>query len=168
MRQSLDGAIHTIRKDESVPDFASPATGEVGYTVGHMVDSEGKEQPYIVPTMLKREVPSGEKIIEELYPNPLCLAKMVVVETNGVIRDYYYIKAKRNGELFDPWGTTEHRVGSTTDSWERRVQMREPGLSRGYYEFTKVGIKAFEFYLKYLMSRNGSWLKNAQREAFSG
>jgi len=74
------------------------------------------------------------------------------VNQDGNSRKSYYIKFGRDGSLFNPWGM--YTEGTETKSFG----------SEDYWRFKAVNKKCFDFYLKFLESRNNSWILNAERE----
>ncbi len=74
-----------------------------------------------------------------------------IIQSN---RKRYFVKRNTYGELLNPIGLYE----------EQRHNRKGKGSSRNMWEYREVGPKIFEFYLKFLNSKNPAWLKNAERE----
>tara|TARA_R110000824_G_scaffold397573_1_gene600590 strand:- start:332 stop:733 length:402 start_codon:yes stop_codon:yes gene_type:complete len=74
------------------------------------------------------------------------------VEDNN--RTKFYIKRGRHGKPFDP-------MGIYTEGTEHK-QKRHAGKPE--WELKIVNEKAFNFYINFLRTKNGAWLRNAERE----
>lgn len=85
----------------------------------------------------------------------VCYAKKLKTE-NGVVR--YYVKTDSQGHLFDPWGS---RSEGTQNKFESTVGQNK-------WTFKEVKIKAFDYYLMFLKSKNHAWKLNAEREHRNG
>jgi len=72
--------------------------------------------------------------------------------TDGKSRATYYVKAGRDGSLFNPWGM-----------YSEGTEKKEFG-SESYWRFKSVNKKSFDLYLKFLESKNNSFRLNAERE----
>ena len=82
-----------------------------------------------------------------------CYAKsQKYTNQQGLERLSYYIKSGRDGSLFNPWGM--YTEGTESKSFG----------SESYWKFKAVSKKCFDFYLRFLESRNKSWILNAERE----
>lgn len=86
---------------------------------------------------------------------PECFAKKLKTE-NGVVR--YYVKVDTQGNLFDPWGA---RTEGTQNKFESTIGQNK-------WTFREVKIKAFNYYLMFLKSKNRAWKLNAEREYRNG
>lgn len=64
----------------------------------------------------------------------------------------YYIKCGRDGSLFDPWGM-----------YTEGTEDKEFG-NESYWRFKTVNKKCFEFYVRFLESKNNSFRLHAERE----
>ena len=78
-----------------------------------------------------------------------CYAKQYCF-SNG--QNKYYVKFGPDGKMFNPWGM----YSEGTESKSVR--------NESYWRFRKTTKKCFDFYLRFLQSRNSGWLKNAERE----
>ena len=84
-----------------------------------------------------------------------CYAKLVLIKRNE--DDYYskyFIKTGVDGQIFNPWGM----YSEGTQGEFNKV------LGKPKWDFTEVTEKCFEFYVKFLQSRNNAWLNNSERE----
>jgi hypothetical protein len=63
-----------------------------------------------------------------------------------------YVKAGLYGTFYDPWGPDEHKLSQTLKGYSRKV-----------YEYVKVSRNVWELYTRFIQTRNGSYLINAQR-----
>lgn len=79
---------------------------------------------------------------------PECFAKKVKTE-NGIVR--YYVKTDVEANFFDPWG-----MYSEGTEKQRR------------YVFKETKLKAFNYYLTFLKTKNRAWKLNAEREHKNG
>lgn len=66
----------------------------------------------------------------------------------------YFIKRAHDGKFLNPIGLYE----------ENRHSARR--LGQDLFNFKQVPKKAFEFYVKFLKTKNRAWLQNAEREVF--
>ena len=82
-----------------------------------------------------------------------CYAKLQTYTNHkGQPRYSYYVKSGRDGSLFNPWGM--YTEGTESKSFG----------SENYWRFQHVNKKCFDFYLRFLESRNNSWILHAERE----
>jgi len=79
-----------------------------------------------------------------------------VKNNNGSER--YFIKKAANGQLFDQ--NNLWHVPGTENAFDKR-------RGRNIYEFTQVNKECFEFYLKFLQTKNPAYLRNAEREKWT-
>ena len=96
---------------------------------------------------------SGAKPIDSEHDE--CYAKLVLIKQSE--RDYYtkyFIKVGVDGRIFNPWGMFSEGTQGQFDKI----------LGKPKWDFTEVTEKCFDFYIKFLQSRNKSWLNNAERE----
>tara|TARA_R110000824_G_scaffold17703_4_gene71284 strand:- start:1462 stop:1863 length:402 start_codon:yes stop_codon:yes gene_type:complete len=115
------------------------------------VDSAGDVEGVVGYTISKDPQSSNE--IEPSDKN--CYAKKTILKTGaGAERSKYYIKMASDGSIFDPWGMYSEGTQGLHD--------RERGRSK--WSFSEVNESCFNFYIKFLQSRNNSWLMNAKRE----
>jgi hypothetical protein len=84
-----------------------------------------------------------------------CFSKKIETQRPGGELAYrYYVKSGIDGSLFDPWGMFSE---GTQMSYAKRQ-------GKSSWTFKQVNQQCFEFYNNFLQSRNGAWLKNAERE----
>ena len=84
-----------------------------------------------------------------------CYAKLVLIkQTENDYHTKYFIKIGVDGRIFNPWGM----FSEGTQGQFNKI------LGKPEWDFTEVTEKCFEFYTKFLQSRNNSWLNNAERE----
>ena len=84
-----------------------------------------------------------------------CYAKLVVIKrSEDNYYSKYFIKIGVDGQIFNPWGM----FSEGTQGQFNKV------LGKPEWNFTEVKEKCFEFYIKFLQSRNNAWLNNAERE----
>lgn len=115
------------------------------------VDSAGNVEVTVGYTASKSPESSNE--IDSSDKN--CYAKKSIYKTgDGAERSKYYIKIASDGSLFDPWGMYSEGTQGAYD--------KEKGRSK--WSFVEVNENSFNFYIKFLQSRNNSWLMNAKRE----
>ena len=115
------------------------------------VDSAGKIESTVGYTTSK----SPESSNEIDSTNKDCYAKKTIYRTaSGDERNKYYVKISSDGSLFDPWGMYSEGTQNLYD--------KEKGRDKWFFE--EVNEKCFNFYVKFLQSRNNSWLMNAKRE----
>ena len=93
---------------------------------------------------------------EEISPESKdCFAKeMFYDRPSGAGKTKYYVKTSSNGFLFNPWGMLSE---GTQAKYDR-------GKGKSFWEFKEVPKKCFDFYTKFLQSRNKAWLSSAERE----
>lgn len=121
--------------------------GEIKESVGYTISdkpSRNKNGHYDFSTA---------KTIEESDKN--CFAKKVSIKTSKKeIKNKYYVKSNLQGFLFDPWGLFSE---GTQGDYAR-------GYGKSAWSFKEVPEKCFDFYVKFLQSKNQAWFKNAERE----
>jgi hypothetical protein len=84
-----------------------------------------------------------------------CYSKEIVFKISERQNKHkYYIKANSEGFLFNPWGMFS----------EGTEAKYEKGHGRLKWRFTEVNKRCFDFYNRFLESRNQAWLANAERE----
>ena len=77
-------------------------------------------------------------------------AKSIIDEN----KNKFFVKRGRYGKLFNPIGIySEGTAGK---------QMRHAG--RPEWQFKEASQKTFDFYIRFLKTRNSAWLHNAERE----
>ncbi len=110
-----------------------------------------KEKKNEIQDKDERGVVAYTALLEEVEEDsPDAYAKQVRV--NNKIR--YYVKQDTYGRLYDPNGMySENR---------QQKQLRHAG--RPNWVFRDVEKKVYDYYLKFLETKNGAWLSNAERE----
>lgn len=84
-----------------------------------------------------------------------CFAKeMHLLRNDDSTYVKYFIKMGLDGRLFNPWGPFSE--GTQADYAKR--------LGKPKWSFADCSQKCFDFYTKFLQSRNPAWLHNAERE----
>ena len=84
-----------------------------------------------------------------------CYAKKKLIKKNDGSEKYkYYIKIGVDGFVFNPWGMFDE---GTEGNYAR-------SRGRAKWSFSEVNKKCFDFYVRFLQSRNKAWLSNAERE----
>ena len=137
-------------------DFISPITGN---SVG--VDSAGKEVSavgYTANDHISRD-DSGKYVFgnaKEVEVNSdQCYAKEVTFENGkGEERKRFYVKHSSQGMMFNPWGMFDEGTQSRYDKNRGKLS----------WSFKEVSRECFEFYCRFLQSKNNAWFKNAERE----
>ena len=122
-------------KQENV-NIHESVEGEIGYTC--LQSPEKDENGHYVYNGAKEIETSSEK----------CYAKTVYSNN----RERYFVKTGRDGKIFDPWGMY-------SEGTEKSRVRNEPK-----WRFSSVSKKCFEYYLKFLQSRNSGWLVSSERE----
>tara|TARA_A100000172_G_C3002995_1_gene96982 strand:+ start:130 stop:561 length:432 start_codon:yes stop_codon:yes gene_type:complete len=83
-----------------------------------------------------------------------CFSKKVEYEYEGQSKEKYYVKIGTDGFIFNPWGM-----------FSAGTQARyAKSKGRAEWKFKQVNERCFNFYNKFLQSRNSAWLTNAERE----
>jgi len=115
------------------------------------VDSGGELELTIGYTIRRSSGKTNE--IDHLHKE--CYAKKTTLRTQDEVKRYkYYVKTSSDGSIFDPWGMYSEGTESKYNN--------EQGRSK--WVFGEVNESCFNFYIKFLESRNNSWLMNAKRE----
>ena len=113
-------------KGKSINDSSGHIESVIGYGAGQEIDAD----------------------------SPKCYAKKITIQSEGGIKEKFYVKYDDKGFMYDPWGLyTEGKEG-------RKLYGDEPTWS-----FVKITKKSFYYYIDYLRTRNKAWLHNAEREA---
>jgi len=92
----------------------------------------------------------GEEDLEDLFSSPDAYALKI---TKGRLTTYY-VKRGRHGHLYNP-------IGMYTEGTKNK-QMRHAG--RPEWRFEATSSKVFNYYIKFLQTKNSAWLRNAERE----
>ena len=66
----------------------------------------------------------------------------------------FYVKADKNGATFDPWGVYSAEARDRFDAVR----------GRNDFDFVRVSQTCFDYYIKFLQTRNKSFKLNADRE----
>lgn len=81
--------------------------------------------------------------------------KTVTYGEHGELVTLYFVRIGIRGFMYDPWETDD------TGSMSRYAQH----FGRSTWEYQRVNKKAFDFYYRFIQSRNNkAWLRNAERE----
>tara|TARA_R110002020_G_scaffold162955_3_gene348897 strand:+ start:3561 stop:3950 length:390 start_codon:yes stop_codon:yes gene_type:complete len=99
----------------------------------------------------ERDVVAYTTLLEEVDEDASS-AYAKTVRVNG--RAIYYVKQNKYGKLYNPNGM--YSEGSESK------QLRHAG--RPNWVFRDVDKKVFDYYLKFLETKNEAWLNNAERE----
>lgn len=124
----------TIRSGDS---HAAPGEKIIGYT--YLDSPEKNDSGHYVYNGAKEIDHSSEK----------CYAKSISYPENNT---KHFIKTGRDGKIFNPWGM-----------YSEGTETKQRG-NENYWKFSSVNEKCFEYYLKFLQSRNSGWLISAERE----
>jgi len=131
---------HTIKNERPVMDETIPSQmvdNELGFTKG----VSGEREPKHI------EVDDVD-----------CYAKMKFVPSeDGGPMMLYFIKMGISGFLFDPWGL--YTEGTQAKDAKH--------LGRNAWEFTRVNKQCFNYYIRFLMTRNKAYLNLCEREVRS-
>lgn len=141
--QELRDSIKVIdpNRGQAPSGFVDTVDGEVGYGVGAV-----KVPP---------EVEVGSDNQRRTEDNPLCYCKLVVVQGTPI----FYIKSDMARRLANPWDAI------SSVSQETRFTKR---TGRPAWTFMKVNQECFEFYLKFLDTRNTSYYRTCERMSKNG
>ena len=83
-----------------------------------------------------------------------CFSKKIEYSHEGSSKTRYYVKVGTDGFIFNPWGMF-------SEGTQARYAKNK---GRSEWKFQQVNEKCFEFYNRFLQSRNSAWLTNAERE----
>lgn len=141
IRQSdLQQAIYKPDKNKVAVGVEEEDQEIVVYTIlGKQDDFDDDENPVLHSTV--------RDLAEE---RPDAFAKKVLTGS----RYNYFIKRSHDGKFLNPIGLYD----------ENRHQARR--LGQDLFTYKQVNRKAFEFYVKFLKTKNRAWLQNAEREVF--
>ena len=136
--EELESAVKLIDPNRgSAPSgFVDVVDGEVGYGVG--------------AKKLAIQVEVGGDNQRRLEENPDCYCKLVVIQGTPI----FYIKSDLGNRLANPWDAV------TSPSQDQRFTKR---TGRPAWKFTKVSQECFEFYLKFLDTRNSNYYRTCER-----
>lgn len=112
------------------------------------VNFQGEEDDEGYP-LLWDIVDENEDLLTPADERPEACAKIEKLKTRR-----FFVKRDSHGKLLNPWGMY--------DEDRRLKQLKHTG--RTNWEYREVNSKVCEMYLKFLASKNKSWLLNAQRE----
>ncbi len=136
-----------IKSDESPVTNPTKAYGDIEETVGYTVSptpSKNADGHYDF---------SNAQTISETDKN--CFAKKVSIKkSKDETKHKYYAKVGIEGFMFNPWGPFSE---GTQGDYAK-------GHGKSAWSFKEVTEKCFNFYIKFLQSKNQAWLKNAERE----
>jgi hypothetical protein len=85
-----------------------------------------------------------------------CYAKIVSTQSNNHLSIQRYVKATSSRAIIDPWNDTEI-------SRAKRLSMNNDP-----YVFKKINKKGFDLFMNYLKTRNGVYLRDAEKELMNG
>lgn len=139
----MEDCIHLIDKNkgEAPSGFVTNVTGEVGYTIG--------------AKKIATQIEVGATGQERLEDNPSCYCKFIMVGDEPV----FYIRADMANNFVNPWDSI------TSISQANRLA-RQTGKPAWVYK--KVSKACFELYLKFLDTRNVSYLRICERDSKDG
>jgi hypothetical protein len=124
-------------------DSAGSMESTVGYTANESPDKDSSGH-YVFSE--PKQIEPGDEY---------CYAKKITIKNNnGSIRYKYFVKVGPDGRIFNPWGMFSE---GTQGKYSR-------GRGKLEWKFTDVKEKCFDYYSKFLQSRNAGWLNNAERE----
>ena len=84
-----------------------------------------------------------------------CYAKESLFKNSqGEERKRYYIKHNSHGTMFNPWGMFDEGTHAQYDKNRGKLS----------WTFKEVSKQCFDFYCRFLQSKNSAWFKNAERE----
>jgi hypothetical protein len=117
--------------------------------LGEFVFKPREEELNEIHDTEERSVVAYTDLLKEVEEkDPVAYAKKVQLSTKII----YYVKRNKNGKLYNPNGIYSER--------QQNKQMRY-GPS---WSFREVSKKAFDYYTKFLETKNEAWLSNAERE----
>lgn len=139
----LQSAIHFIdpKRGQAPSGFVDIVDGEVGYGIG--------------AAKIATQVEIGSDNQRRQEDNPDCFCKLIVVQGTPV----FYIKSDMSNRLANPWDAV------TSVSQEQRFSKR---TGRSAWKFIKVNQECFEFYLKFLDTRNTNYYRTCERMSKNG
>ena len=141
-----------MHKDGQRPmnGFVPEIIESVGYGTLTAIDPE-THRPGLVPIITKVQV--GELGQEREADNPECYAKILrFVDDDNYI---YYVRMNAHGDVSDPWGLYQDGLQNSRTASHRGTPK---------YEFRRVRERAFISYLRYLISRNKSFIRICERD----
>ena len=132
------------RKDGQEPLNTEGSTKEeIGYTTNKVI-SKDENGHY--------EFSEPEKID---VGSEYCFAKKVKINfSDKSAKEKYYLKVGIDGFIFNPFGLF-------SEGTEKKYANRH---GKSSWSFKEVNNKCFDFYVKFLQSKNQAWLTNAERE----
>ena len=137
----------TTTSIKNSPNHGLDSSGKIKETIGYTVNEN--------PSKNERGHYSFNGADEIDPENKFCYAKKTIIEDpDGKTRNKYYVKAGTDGKIFNPWGMFSE---GTQGKYSK-------GRGKSEWSFVVVTEKCFEFYSKFLQSRNSAWLTSAERE----
>jgi len=115
-----------------------------------LADDEVLEVGYTTSNNPMRSPP-----IVDIHDNA-CYAKIVSTQSNNRLSIQRYVKATPSRNIIDPWNDTEI-------SRAKRLSMNNDP-----YVFKKINKKGFDLFMNYLKTRNGVYLRDAEKELING
>lgn len=128
--------------------FVDTVAGEVGYGIG--------------ATKVAVQIEIGHDRQRRMEENPACFCKLMAIEngkSKGECEAVFYIKQDLNNRLANPWDAM------TSASQENKFTKR---TGRAAWRFVRVKRECFEFYLKFLDTRNTNYYRTAERLSKNG
>lgn len=117
----------------------------------HKEDTISKTQCYTIlgqENYMENDLPRRNEEDDKVY------AKQIMRKDNS---KKYMIRLDASGKLMNPLSTTDEKSGGSVFL---------ESVCRSNKKFKEVNTKAFEWYLKFLSTKNSSWLHNAEREVY--
>lgn len=141
--KELQDSIQVIDRGKGIASsgFVDTVDGEIGYGIG------ARKVPFQVEVGVGKQARKAD--------NPDCFCKIVVIQGTPV----YYVKADMSNRLANPWDAV------TSASQEQRFTKR---TGKAAWKFIKVNQECFEFYLKFLDTRNTSYYRTCERMSKNG
>jgi hypothetical protein len=134
----------------AVDGFTPEIVESVGYGTLTAPDPKTKKRGVVpIPTQVEVGEPGQERMVD----NPECYAKILRFE--GEDSYVYYVRMNARGDVSDPWGLY-------TDGHQNSRAASHRGTAE--YQFKRVEERAFMAYLRYLVSRNKSYLRICERD----
>lgn len=137
-------------KKQTVDGFIPEIVESIGYGTLTAIDPTTKNSG-LVP--LATKITIGEPGQERMVDNPDCYAQVLRFDEEE--KFVYYIRMNTRGDISDPWGMY-------SDGLQNSRTARHRGTPE--YEFHRVSERPFLYYLQYLVTRNLSLLRLAERD----
>jgi hypothetical protein len=112
-------------------------------------------KPYLEDQVTTVGYGYAKNVVVELPINdPMCLMKYVHTVNPQLVSDYYYVLVGQNGDLYNPFNTPLQRS---------QILGQDKFLGNKYWNFKKVTKDMYDFYFRYLNTKNTLYFNEIEK-----